>query len=130
MGGRLIFISLISFLGISFLAIIAGMYFYMKRTVSGGKSLLDEAVNMEENTSRMTLGELLVYVSAILVALLFAVRLMDLISISSRVILLTEIMVHYFLPVFFKNILVIGVFLLKKGFDEIVILYTILLIFL
>ena len=77
MGGRLIFISLISFLGISFLAIIAGMYFYMKRTVSGGKSLLDEAVNMEENTSRMTLGELLVYVSAILVALLFAVRLMD-----------------------------------------------------
>lgn len=77
MGGRLIFISLISFLGISFLAIIAGMYYYMKRTVSGGKSLLDEPVNMEENTSRMTLGELLVYVSAILVALLFAVRLMD-----------------------------------------------------
>ena len=52
MSGRLIFIAMISFLGISFFAIILGMYLYMKKTVSKGKSLLDEAVNTQENTSK------------------------------------------------------------------------------
>ena len=52
MSGRLIFIAMISFLGISFFVIILGMYLYMKRTVSKGKSLLDEAVNTQENTSK------------------------------------------------------------------------------
>ena len=77
MSGRLVFIAMISFLGISFFAIILGMYLYMKRTVSKGKSLLDEAVNKQENTSKMTFEEFLVYISAIFVALLFAVKLMD-----------------------------------------------------
>ena len=43
--GRLIFILLLSVSGLIFLAIIFGMYIYMKRTVSGGKSLMEEPVN-------------------------------------------------------------------------------------
>lgn len=62
MSGRLIFIAMISFLGISFFAIILGMYLYMKKTVSKGKSLLNEAVNTQENTSKMTFEEFLVYI--------------------------------------------------------------------
>ena len=51
--GRLIFILLLSVSGLIFLAVIFGMYIYMKRTVSGGKSLMEEAVNEQTDTTKM-----------------------------------------------------------------------------
>ena len=47
---------------------------YMKRTVSSGKSLMEEAVNEQTDTTKMVLSEFLVYVSSILGAILFALR--------------------------------------------------------
>ena len=72
--GRLIFILLLSVSGLIFLAIIFGMYIYMKRTVSGGKSLMEEAVNEQTDTTKMELSEFLVYASSILGTILFALR--------------------------------------------------------
>jgi len=77
MSGRLILIGLVSFLGIIFLAIVIKIYIYMKRTVSNGKSLMEEAVNKQKNTTKMKLGEFLVYASIILVALLFGLRIIE-----------------------------------------------------
>ena len=76
MRGRLIFIVLLSVSGIIFLAVILGMYIYMKRTVSGGKSLMDEAVNKQTDTEKMGIVEFLKYLSIILAALLFGLWIM------------------------------------------------------
>ena len=46
----------------------------MKRTVSGGKSLMKEAVNEQTDTTKMALSEFLVYASSILGAVLFALQ--------------------------------------------------------
>ena len=42
MSGRLIFIGLLAFLGLAFLAIILGLYRYLKRKDSSGKPLMEE----------------------------------------------------------------------------------------
>jgi len=75
--GRLIFIGLLGFLGLAFLAIILGLYHYLKRKDLSGKSLMEEAVNEETDTTKMGLGEFLVYGSIVLVALLLVLRMMD-----------------------------------------------------
>ena len=72
--GRLIFILLLSVTGLIFLAVIFGMYIYMKRTVSGGKSLMEEPVNKQTDTTKMRFSEFLVYASVILGAVLFALQ--------------------------------------------------------
>lgn len=72
--GRLIFILLLSVSGLIFLAVIFGMYIYMKRTVSGGKSLMEEPVNKQTDTTKMRFSEFLVYASVILGAVLFALQ--------------------------------------------------------
>lgn len=77
MSGRLILIGLLAFLGLAFLVIILGLYRYLKRKDLSGKSLMEEAVNKETDTTKMGLGELLVYASTILVALLLGLRMMD-----------------------------------------------------
>ena len=77
MSGRLIFIGLLGFLGLAFLAIILGLYYYLKRKDLSGKSLMEEAVNEETDTTKMGLGEFLVYGSIILVAVLLVLRMMD-----------------------------------------------------
>ncbi|MGP1568083.1 MAG: hypothetical protein ACTTHM_05150 [Peptoanaerobacter stomatis] len=75
MGGRLIFITMLSFLGIIFFAIVFRMYIYMKRTVSDGKSLMEKAVNEQTNTEKMGISEFLIYAVAIFGALSFAFKL-------------------------------------------------------
>lgn len=77
MGGRLIFIGIISIMGLVFSAIILKMYFYMKKRASDGKSLMEEAVNEQTNTEKMRFGEFLVYASIILVAVLFGLHIME-----------------------------------------------------
>ena len=77
MSGRLILIGLLAFLGLAFLAIILGLYRYLKRKDSSGKSLMEEPVNEETDTTKMELGELLVYGAILLVAVLFGLRMMD-----------------------------------------------------
>ena len=46
----------------------------MKRTVSGGKSLMEEPVNKQTDTTKMALSEFLVYASSILGAVLFVLQ--------------------------------------------------------
>ena len=77
MSGRLILIGLLAFLGLAFLVIILGLYRYLKRKDLSGKSLMEEPVNEETDTTKMELGELLVYGAILLVAVLFGLRMMD-----------------------------------------------------
>lgn len=83
MTGRFALITLLVVMGIVFLAIILGMYFRFKKPGKSGKPLLEEAVNEETNTEKMELSELLVYVSAILVAGFFALKAMGIIGTGS-----------------------------------------------
>ena len=77
MSVRLVFIWLLSFLGMVFFAIIYNMYIFMTKKEPGKKSLMEEAVNEDKNTDKMGIGEFLVYTSMILVALLFGLQIMD-----------------------------------------------------
>lgn len=75
--GRMIAIGSLVFLGLAFLGIGLGMYFFLKRLVVNGKSVLDEPVNEQTRTDKMGLGELLVYLSIIAIAGVFVVQIMS-----------------------------------------------------
>lgn len=75
--GRMIAIGSLIFLGLAFLGIGLGMYFFLKRQVVNGKSVLDEPVNEQTRTDKMGLGELLVYLSMIAIAGVFVVQIMS-----------------------------------------------------
>ncbi|MGX7073775.1 hypothetical protein ACWOB6_04450 [Falseniella ignava] len=75
--GRMIAIGSLVFLGLAFLGIGLGMYFFLKRLVVNGKSVLDEPVNEQTRTDKMGLGELLVYLSMIVIAGVFVVQIMS-----------------------------------------------------
>ncbi len=75
--GRMIAIGSLVFLGLAFLGIVLGMYFFLKRLVVNGKSVLDEPVNEQTRTDKMGLGELLVYLSMIAIAGVFVVQIMS-----------------------------------------------------
>lgn len=75
--GRMIAIGSLVFLGLAFLGIGLGMYFFLKRLVVNGKSVLDEPVNEQTRTDKMRLGELLVYLSMIVIAGVFVVQIMS-----------------------------------------------------
>lgn len=75
--GRMIVIGSLIFLGLAFLGIGLGMYFFLKRLVVNGKSVLDEPVNEQTRTDKMGLGELLVYLSMIAIAGVFVVQIMS-----------------------------------------------------
>ena len=75
--GRMIAIGSLAFLGLAFLGIGFGMYFFLKRLVVNGKSVLDEPVNEQTRTDKMGLGELLVYLSIIAIAGVFVVQIMS-----------------------------------------------------
>lgn len=77
MSARLVFIGLLSIMGVVFSLIILGMYIYMKRTTSSGKSLMEEAVNEQKNTEKMGLGEFLIYGSFIVIAVLYVIQMMN-----------------------------------------------------
>ena len=75
--GRIVVISSLAFLALAFLGIGLGMYFFLKRLVVNGKSVLDEPVNEQNRTDKMGLGELLVYLSMIAIAGVFVVQIMS-----------------------------------------------------
>ena len=75
--GRMIAIGSLAFLGLAFLGIGFGMYFFLKRLVVNGKSVLDEPVNEQTRTDKMGLGELFVYLSMIAIAGVFVVQIMS-----------------------------------------------------
>lgn len=75
--GRMIAIGSLVFLGLAFWGIGLGMYFFLKRLVVNGKSVLDEPVNEQTRTDKMGLGELLVYLSMIAIAGVFVVQIMS-----------------------------------------------------
>lgn len=75
--GRIVVISSLAFLALAFLGIGLGMYFFLKRLVVNGKSVLDEPVNEQTRTDKMGLGELLVYLSMIALAGVFVVQIMS-----------------------------------------------------
>ena len=58
--GRMIAIGSLVFLGLAFLGIGLGLYFFLKRLVVNGESVLDEPVNEQTRTDKMGLGEVLV----------------------------------------------------------------------
>ena len=74
---RMIAIGSLAFLGLAFLGIGLGMYFFLKRLVVNGKSVLDEPVNEQTRTDKMGPGELLVYLSMIAIAGVFVVQIMS-----------------------------------------------------
>ena len=94
--GRMIAIGSLAFLGLAFLGILLGMYFFLKRLVVNGKSVLDEPVNEQTRTDRMGLGELLVYLSMIAIAGVFVVQIMSRAgtgnAILARIVILPPIM--------------------------------------
>lgn len=75
--GRMIAIGSLVFLGLAFLGIGLGLYFFLKRLVVNGESVLDEPVNEQTRTDKMGLGELLVYLSIIAIAGVFVVQIMS-----------------------------------------------------
>ena len=74
--GRLIILGLLLFLAVSFIAICVGMYIYMKRTVKNGQTLMEETVNKQTRESKLSIKEILIYLSMIIVAVLFSLYLM------------------------------------------------------
>ena len=74
---RMIFIGLLAFFAIACTGIGFGMYYWMKRTMVGGKALMDQPVNEQTRTDKMGAGELLVYGSIIVVVALLAVLIMQ-----------------------------------------------------
>lgn len=76
MSARVVFIGILAFLGAAFLAIIFGIYIYYKRADKTGKSIWNEVVNEQSNTSKMSISELMVYVSDIVVAGIFGIQIM------------------------------------------------------
>ena len=74
---RMIFIGLLAFFAIACTGIGFGMYLWMKRTMVGGKALMDQPVNEQTRTDKMGAGELLVYGSIIVVVALLAVLIMQ-----------------------------------------------------
>ena len=60
--GMWAYIGILSFMGIAFFAIGLGTYIYMKRTVSGEKTLMEEVVNEQTRTSKLEFHEILRYV--------------------------------------------------------------------
>ena len=71
MGVRMIFISMIIALGFFYVGIIVWIDFKMRKTIIDGQSMMERSVNNQENTSKMGLGEILVYLGMIAVAVLF-----------------------------------------------------------
>lgn len=71
MGVRMIFISMIIALGFFYVGIIVWIDFKMRKTIIDGQSMMERSVNNQENTSKMGLGEILVHLGMIAVAVLF-----------------------------------------------------------
>lgn len=69
--GMWAYIGILSFMGIAFFAIGLGTYIYMKRTVSGEKTLMEEVVNEQTRTSKLEFHEILRYVILIFGAVIF-----------------------------------------------------------
>lgn len=69
--GMWAYIGILSFMGIAFFAIGLGTYIYMKRTVSGEKTLMEEVVNEQTRTSKLEFHEILRYVIPIFGAVIF-----------------------------------------------------------
>lgn len=74
---RMIFIGLLAFFAIACIGIGFGMYYWMKRTMVDGQPIIDRSVNEQTRTDKMGIGELLVYVSLIVIAALLAISVMQ-----------------------------------------------------
>ncbi|ESL02536.1 hypothetical protein GCWU000282_02672 [Catonella morbi ATCC 51271] len=74
---RMIFIGLLAFFAIACIGIGFGMYYWMKRTMVDGHPIIDQPVNEQTRTDKMGIGELLVYVSLIVIAALLAISVMQ-----------------------------------------------------
>lgn len=74
--GRLLHISMIGFLGISFVLCTCGLNFAYKKIKINGKPLIEEAVNKSAGTDKMGIGEILVYALMFVVAILFSVQIL------------------------------------------------------
>ena len=74
---RMIFIGLLTFFAIACIGIGFGMYYWMKRTMVDGQPIIDRSVNEQTRTDKMVIGELLVYVSLIVIAALLAISVMQ-----------------------------------------------------
>lgn len=72
--GEFVLIGIIVFLALAFIGIGLGMYHYMKRVTVNGKPLIEQPVNDQERTDKMGLGELMVYLSIIVIAGICAIR--------------------------------------------------------
>lgn len=93
---KLLLIGIVAGLGLVFISIGLGMYCYMKHATVNGESLIEQAVNDEERTDRMGLGEILVYLSIIVIAGIFAMRVLQMggsgAAVLARLIILPPIM--------------------------------------
>lgn len=74
--GRLLHIGMITLLGIAFVYCTYFLHKGYKNTIVNGKRLIDEAVNSNTRTDKIGIGENLVYVLELIVAILFAIQIM------------------------------------------------------
>ena len=75
--GRFYLIGLVVFLGIVYIGIGFGFYYYMKKKVVHGRRLIDHSVNEQTRTDKMEIGEYVTYGSMIVVAILAIIPILS-----------------------------------------------------
>ena len=75
--GRFYLIGLVVFLGIVYIGIGFGFYYYMKKKVVHGRRLIDHSVNEQTRTDKMGIGEYVTYGSMIVVAILAIIPILS-----------------------------------------------------
>lgn len=73
--GRLWHIGWIAFLGIGFILCTYFMYRAFKNTTVNGKRLMDEPVNKSTRKDKMRIGEILIYILMLIIAIIFAIQI-------------------------------------------------------
>lgn len=74
--GRLLYIGIISFLGISFILCTCLLNYGLKKVGANGKMLIDEPVNENIKTGKIKIGEILVYVLMFIIAIFFVIQIL------------------------------------------------------
>lgn len=74
--GRILYISMIGILGITFILCTWFLYIAYKKIEVGGKRLIEKPMNENIRTDKMGIGELIVYVFMFVIAILFSIQIL------------------------------------------------------
>lgn len=73
--GRLLHIGFLAFLGLSFILVTFFLYYSYKKIRLNGKSLMEQAVNDNMRTEKLSLEEVIIYSLMFIIAFIFAIQL-------------------------------------------------------